>query len=767
MFRDISAAKTDGRVMSPLRLLFVLAITVFSVETLIMVTLGALPPMPEIASTMLDASLLVTLIFPVFYFLVFRPLTLNILELARLEAVRRADEASLRAMLDNSPYRAWLKDAEGRFLAVNEQFAQSCGKQSVADVVGKTDIEIMPGLLAEKYRADDQIVMAMRQQKYAEEKIIDHGKEKWFGTFKTPILDDHGKVIGTTGFSRDITERKWAEEQLRLTAKIFESSHDSIVITDTTGSIISANPAFAEITGYSAEEVIGKNPRILNSGRQGKEFYAEMWNSLQRIGYWNGEVWNRRKDGAGYAGRLSINALRDEAGKITHYIGVTSDITEYKAAQERIRNLAYFDQLTGLPNRSLLRDRVTQLMASAQRDKQEFSVLFIDLDNFKNVNDSLGHHAGDLLLQSVAERLRGSVREVDTVARLGGDEFVVVLPEVGVEGAQQVARKIIGQIANSYFIESHDLMVTTSMGISTFPKDALDMESLLKHADTALYRAKAKGKNDYAFFTEEMNTQAYERMTLENDLRRALLNDDLLLYYQPQIELSSGKVIGMEALLRWPHKEFGMIPPDQFIPIAEECGLIIELGEWVMHEACRQNRQWQLSGLPAIPVSVNVSSRQLRNVDLLDTVTSVLSHTRLDARYLELELTEHAVMDDVDAAIAVMKEIGGAGVGFAIDDFGTGYSSLAYLKRLPLDKVKIDQSFVHDLSVHGDDREIANAITQLAHSLRLTVVAEGVETKSQMDILLGQGCDSAQGYLFSRPLPPQEFAAFLRAAQTA
>lgn len=766
MFHDASQPKTPGPHLSPFRLLLVLAVTVFSVETLIMFALDEFP-IPEPIATLLDASTLVALIFPVFYFLVFRPLTLNIRELAKLEEARRANEASLRAILNNSPYLVWLKDLEGRFLAVNEQFAKACGKANAEEVVGKTAAEIWPERLAEKYAAEDQTAIALRKQKHVEEKVLVQGEERWFGTFRTPILDDHGKVLGTTGFSRDITERKWAEEQLRLTAMIFESSHDSIIITDSDGNIISVNSAFTEITGYAADEVVGKNPRILNSGRQSREFYEAMWKTLRQSGYWNGEVWNRRKDGGIYAGRLSVNAVRDEDGNVSHYIGVTSDITEYKAAQERIRNLAYFDQLTGLPNRSLLRDRVNQLIALSQRDKHEFSVLFIDLDNFKNVNDSLGHHAGDLLLQGVAERLRGSVREVDTVARLGGDEFVVVLPGVGIEGAQQVARKIIGQIASNYLIEAHSLTMTTSLGISVYPGDATDMESLLKHADTALYRAKASGKNDYAFFTQEMRSAAYERMTLENDLRRAMMNDELMLYYQPQIELASGRVVGMEALLRWPHKEFGMIPPDQFIPIAEECGLIVELGEWVMHEACRQNHQWQLGGLPAIPVAVNVSAKQMKNADLLDTVDAVLRHTRLESRYLELELTEHAVMDDIEAAITLMTRIGELGVKFAMDDFGTGYSSLAYLRQLPLKKVKIDKLFVQDLSMQSDDREIANAITLLAHSLRLTVVAEGVETKSQMDILLGQGCDSVQGYLFSRPLPPLEFAAFLRSARAA
>jgi diguanylate cyclase (GGDEF)-like protein len=492
-----------------------------------------------------------------------------------------------------------------------------------------------------------------------------------------------------------------------------------------------------------------------------------MWGDILKKGYWNGEIWNRRKDGASYAGRLSINALRDDAGKITHYVGVTGDITEFKLAQDRVRHLAYYDQLTGLPNGTMMRDRVNQLIASAQHDRREFSLLFIDLDNFKNVNDSLGHHVGDLLLQTIAGRLRTAVREMDTVARMGGDEFVVVLPEVGVEGAQQVARKIIGQVTTSFSVGMQKISMTTSVGIVNFPKDAGDIESILKHAELALYQAKAKGKNDYAFFTADMNVLAFERMRIENDLRQALLNEELVLYYQPQISLKTRKLVGMEALVRWPHPSLQMIPPDQFIPVAEESDLIIELGEWVMHEACRQMRQWQRSGLEIVPVAVNVAAKQMKHADFADSVASVLRKTRLDPKWLELELTERAVMADVDTTISVMKKVGDMGVKFSVDDFGTGYSSLAYLKHLPLDKLKIDKSFVNDLAIDENDREIANTIIQLAHGLKLSVVAEGVETQQQMSILLGQGCDSAQGYLFSRPLQPDEAAAFLHAAQTA
>jgi diguanylate cyclase (GGDEF)-like protein/PAS domain S-box-containing protein len=756
---------TPRRHLSPLRLLLVLAAAVFVGETLVMVFLSILPPMPPPVADVLDASFLVLLLFPIFYFLMFRPVNQTVQRLASLDEMRRTNEARLRAMLDNLPYLAWLKDAEGHYLAVNEQFARASGEASPAEVVGKTAVEACPEWMLDRYYDDDQLVMASGKQRHAEMKVHERGQDRWLEVFRNPVLDSGGRVLGIAGFSRDITERRQAEEELRLTAKIFESSHDAIIITDAGSNIISVNPAFTEITGYSQEEAIGKNPRILNSGKQSKEFYAEMWRNLLEAGYWNGEVWNRRKDGGNYAGRLSINTLRDESGKATHYVGVTSDITEYKMAQERVRHLAYYDQLTGLPNGSLMRNRANHLISSSQRERREFSLLFIDLDNFKNVNDSLGHHVGDLLLQSIAGRLRSSVREMDTVARLGGDEFVVLLPDVGPDGAQRVARKIIGQVTNSYGIELYKIAMTTSVGISVFPRDGADVEALLKNAELALYQAKAKGKNDYAFFAEKMNVLAVERLQMENDLRYALLNEELMLYFQPQISLVTRRLVGAEALVRWPHPQLQMVPPDQFIPIAEESDIIIELGEWVMHEACRQLRQWQRQGLQIVPVAVNVSARQMKDQDFPETVSSVLRKTGLESYYLELELTERAVMADMDRTVEMMNRIGELGVKFAVDDFGTGYSSLAYLRHLPLDKLKIDKSFVQDIAVDESDREISNTVIQLAHGLQLSVVAEGVETQQQMAILLSQGCDTAQGYLFGKPMPPHEFAAYLHAAR--
>jgi diguanylate cyclase (GGDEF)-like protein/PAS domain S-box-containing protein len=765
--KPVTGDTKPARILSPFKLLVVVVATVFSIELIVMLTLTLLPALPSWVEDVADASILAALFFPVFYLVVYRPLVETIRTLEQANAGRREYEARLLAMLDNLPSMAWLKNTEGRYLAVNCKFVKACGKTDPAEVIGKTSVEVCPEWMIARFYEDDQTIMESGKQALTELEFEEGGGVRWLEIYRNPILDANENVLGIAGYVRDITARKKSEEQLRLTAKIFDSSHDSIIITDTTGTIISVNPAFTEITGYTAEEAIGRNPRILNSGKQGTDYYVGMWQALVKQGYWEGEVWNRRKDGAGYAGRLTISALRDDQGRVTHYVGATSDITEFKLAQDRVRHLAYYDQLTGLPNGSLMRDRVNQLIGTSERDRREFALLILDIDNFKNINDSLGHHVGDLLLQTLAGRLKTVVRDVDTVARMGGDEFVLVLPEVGAEGAKQVARKVIGHVTNTIGIGLHKISMTASVGIGVFPKDGRDVESIIKNAELALYQAKAGGKNDFAFFTEELNVLAVERLRLENDLRNALLNEELILYYQPQVSMKTRKVVGMEALVRWPHPTLNMIPPDQFIPIAEDSDLIIQLGEWAIHEACRQTRQWQRAGLPVLPVAVNVSARQMRHSSFLDSVESALRKTGLESRYLELELTERAVMADVADAVDIMNLVGDMGVNFSVDDFGTGHSSLAYLKHLPIRKLKIDKSFVRDIANEENDREIANTIIQLAHGLKLTVVAEGVETQQQMAILLGQGCDIAQGYLFSKPLPSHEVPPYLRAAQAA
>lgn len=765
MFSRLFTSRTGPRYLSPLRSLLLLAVTIFATEVLVMKAIASwLPDMPELVVNFVDATILVMLVFPVFYFLMFRPMKHSIRELSEMEQVRSANEATLRAMMDNSPYRVWLKDAEGCFLAVNKQFCTAHGMASPEAVIGKTDRDVWPDELARKFSEQDSQVMTLREQKHSEERIVEGGQERWFGIFRTPILDPQGKVLGTTGFARDITARKKAEEQMRLTAKIFESSHDSIAVTDAHGNIESVNPAFSAITGYAAEEVIGKNPRILQSGRQGPDFYEAMWKSLLENGFWTGEVWNRRKDGGFYAGWLSISALRDAEGNIEHFIGVTSDNTEYKAAQERIRQMAFYDQLTGLPNRCLLRDRVDRLFAQMRREETSFAIMFIDLDNFKRVNDSLGHHVGDLLLKEVASRLSSCVREVDTVSRQGGDEFVVLLPECDSDCAQGIAGRILASLSLPHDLDGHEVVATPSIGISMFPRDARDFETLTKHADTALYRVKENGRAGFQFFIPEMNAAARKRLELENQLRKAVENGGFSLHYQPQVDRMHGRIVGMEALIRWNDPVLGNVPPDEFIPVAEENGLIVPIGAWVLREACAQNRRWQDEGLPAVPVSVNVSAVQIHRPDFVGTVAGVLDDAGLSPGLLDLELTERVVMSDVDQSVQIMRELHALGVGLSIDDFGTGYSSLAYLKRFPLKTLKIDKSFVRDLETNPDDRTIATSIILLAHGLDVSVVAEGVENPLQLDILREQGCDTLQGYHFSRPLPADEFAAFFRKA---
>jgi diguanylate cyclase (GGDEF)-like protein/PAS domain S-box-containing protein len=582
--------------------------------------------------------------------------------------------------------------------------------------------------------------------------------------------DEIGLVVGT--LNQLIAELRYSEdvlrsdaEKLRLHAGIFQNSHDSIAITDAQGNIESVNPAFTAITGYSAEEAIGKNPRILQSGRQGREFYEAMWASLMQNGYWSGEVWNRRKDGGFYAGWLSISALRDAEGRIEHFIGVTSDNTEYKAAQERIKQMAFYDQLTGLPNRSLLRDRVDRLFAQMRREESSFAIMFIDLDNFKRVNDSLGHHVGDLLLKEVANRLSACVREVDTVSRQGGDEFVVLLPECDNECAQSIAARILASLSVPHNLDGNEVVATPSIGISMFPRDAGDFETLTKHADTALYRVKENGRAGFQFFMPEMNVAAHKRLELESQLRKAVEGGGFTLHFQPQLDHLHGKIVGMEALIRWQDPLLGNVPPDEFIPVAEENGLIVPIGTWVLQEACAQNKRWQEAGLPAVPVSVNVSAVQIQQADFVGTVAGVLAGTGLAPEFLDLELTERVVMADVEQSVQVMRELDALGVSLSIDDFGTGYSSLAYLKRFPLKAIKIDKSFVRDLETNADDRTIAKSIILLAHGLNVAVVAEGVENALQLDILREQGCDTLQGYHFSHPLETEAFAAYFREAR--
>jgi diguanylate cyclase (GGDEF)-like protein/PAS domain S-box-containing protein len=564
------------------------------------------------------------------------------------------------------------------------------------------------------------------------------------------------------GIYRYTTERQLVHDQLRLAAQVFEHSREAIFVTDKQKNIISVNRAFTEITGYVPEEVLGKNPSIWNSGLQDAEFYRKLHTAIEEEGYWHGEIWNKRKNGEIFPEWLSISAIRNEKGEITNYLRISTDISGRKKDEERLQFLANYDALTSLPNRSMFVQRLNYALTHANRYNKQLAVLFIDLDRFKLINDTLGHDAGDLLLKDAAGRLRGCLRESDTVARLGGDEFVVLLTEFSQNrDVVGVAKKILETMASPFLLGGHECHITASIGISSFPGDSKDYQTLLKNADIAMYRAKEQGKNNFQFYSAQMNVDSFDRLALESSLRRALERNEFLLHYQPKVDIDSGNITGMEALVRWQHPDMGMVSPAQFIPLAEETGLIVPLGEWVLKSACTQNREWQKLGFPRMRVAVNLSPRQFRQKHLVREVARILSETGLDAGSLELEITESMVMHNPEQAAKVLTELRTMGIYLSIDDFGTGYSSLAYLKRFPINCIKIDRSFIQDLPHDADNAAITRAIIAIADSLKLNVIAEGVENEEQMDFLREHKCTEIQGYYFSRPLPPQEFAAML------
>jgi diguanylate cyclase (GGDEF)-like protein/PAS domain S-box-containing protein len=581
--------------------------------------------------------------------------------------------------------------------------------------------------------------------------------------FNTPLQDASGEFAGFLSMGQDMTERERAAEQLRLAGEVFENASEGIVVTDASAAILSVNRAFTAITGYSAEEVSGQNPRFLASGQHDRAFFEGLWGTIAQTGHWQGEVWNRRKDGEAYPQWLSITTVRNDAGEATHHIGVFSDISERKAADERVRFLAQHDPLTSLPNRALIMDRLEHALASALRSGNRVALLFVDLDRFKTVNDSLGHHVGDRLLQHVAERLRECVRETDTVARLGGDEFLVLLPELRtMQGASDVAEKVLRTLAAPATVEGHELTISPSIGISVYPTDGANGETLLKNADAAMYHAKERGRNNFQFYTEDMNARALETLTLEKSLRRALAGDELRLHYQPQVDLASGRICGAEALVRWSDPDGNPVPPTRFLSVAEERGLILPLGEWVLREACAQNRRWQDAGLPPLPVAVNVSPQQFRQRDLPGQIRAILDETGLAPAFLELEMTEAVLVPDADVRLDMLRELRDMGLSLAVDDFGTGYSSLSYLSRFPLRKLKVDLSFIRGLDDNPHAAAITRAVIAMARSLDLRVVAEGVENEHQLELLRQLGCDEIQGHLFCPPVTAEALADLLR-----
>lgn len=570
-----------------------------------------------------------------------------------------------------------------------------------------------------------------------------------------------GKLEGAVLTALNISELKDREAQLRLSNKVFENSGEAIFITDPQGNILEINSAFCAITGYQRQEVLGQNTRLLKSHLHDEAFYKQMWQTLLSQGFWKGEIWDRRKNGEFCPMLTSINAVTDEQGQLTHYVAIATDISYQKQTEQDLKELAYFDALTHLPNRALFKDRLEQELLLAERSQHRVALFFLDLDHFKIINDTLGHWAGDCLLQTIAARIQSCLRKSDTVARLSGDEFTIILPGLaGISVATELAQQLIDVMASPVQLDDHEVYIGVSIGIAVFPDDGRDFYTLTKHADTAMYVSKTKGRGRFHYFEAGMNAAAQQRLLLENALRLAIEQDEFQLYYQPKADCARGRVCGAEALIRWRRPGFGMMPPDDFIGNAEETGLIVPLGNWILKTACLQAKAWagKQSGFR---IAINLSLRQLWDDDFLAVLDDILARTGTDPGLIELEITESLVMHDVEKATGLLRQIRERGIHVAMDDFGTGYSSLSYLKRLPIQTLKIDRSFIQAYTGDPASREVAfiKTFVSLGHILDLTVVAEGVENQSQLALLRSYGCQVFQGYYLAPPLPADEFQA--------
>jgi diguanylate cyclase (GGDEF)-like protein/PAS domain S-box-containing protein len=733
-------------------------------------------------------------------------------DVTELKAARGAasERQSVQALIDQLPDNLWIKDVKSRFIIANQATAERIHLARPADLVGKTDFELLPAALAQKFYVDEQQVVQSGQPMIdMEEYVFDgSGGKTWVLTTKVALRNDSGEIYGVAGVSRDITERKLADALRDGQAKILEMVAMSAPLRDVlehlallvesqlTGTICSillrgdagtrlrlgAAPSLPDSYAKAIEQMtIGPN-----AGPSGAAAYRRqtitvtdittdpLWEDHRSLAaeydfrsVWSTPILSHQGEAVGIFATYAKRPRRPTDAE-TRLVNVATRIAgiaiERKLAEDRIQFMANHDALTGLPNRILLNDRLSQALLYAQRYDRWVTVLFVDLDNFKLVNDSLGHNAGDELLKTVADRMVKRVRATDTVVRLGGDEFVIVLNDQpkSTDVISAEARKILTAIAEPVRLEGRDLRVTSSLGVATYPHDGIDADTLLANADAAMYRAKDAGRDNFQVYTPEMNAKVHEKLLLQEELRNAVARSEFVLHYQPQVDLRTGRVFAVEALVRWNHPRLGMVPPLKFIPKAETTGLIVPIGDWVLREACRQNKAWQDAGLPPMVVGVNVSARQFREKDLLAGVATALRESGLEARFLELEVTESLIMQDVDVAVATMKALQDLGVQLSIDDFGTGFSSLSALKTFPVSRLKLDRSFVHDLPHDESGKAVATAVIALGQTLNLRVIAEGVETDEQLEFLRENNCDEMQGYLFSKPVPPSEIADLIK-----
>ena len=690
----------------------------------------------------------------------------DITEQDRAERIERQYQSVIQASIDGF----WIVDAAARILDANDAMCRMLG-YTREELLGMS----IPDIEADESAADT--AAHIREMMTIGHVQFEARHKRKDGT----VIDVEVSALYVASqgdrfftFVRDITERKQMDQQLRIAATAFETQ-EGMLISDRDNVVLRVNQAFTDITGYSAGDVVGKTPSLLRSGRHDAAFYERMWQSLQDQDVWQGEIWNRRKNGEVYPEWLTITTVKDRTGEVANYVATLTDITQRKAAEDEIKHLAFYDPLTQLPNRRLLLDRLQQALTSSARHNRHGALLLLDMDDFKSLNDTLGHDVGDRFLVEVARRLETCVREGDTVARQGGDEFVVILEDLSEDAvaatqAESVAVKILRAILQPYQLglspgrepPTRAYHCSVSIGITLFRGSSLTVDELMKRADTAMYQAKAAGRNTLRFYDPEMQRAVSARAVMDNDLREAVQMGQFVLYYQPQVD-ERGNMTGAEALLRWQHPERGMVSPAHFIPLAEESGLILPIGHWVLESACTQLVAWSTRpGMSHLSVAVNVSARQFRSPDFVDQVSAVLDRTGADPQKLKLELTESLLLDNVEDTIAKMVALKARGVGFSLDDFGTGYSSLAYLKLLPLDQLKIDQSFVRDILTDPNDAAIARTIVALAQSMGLGVIAEGVESMEQQQFLAKQTCHAFQGYLFGRPMPAEEFERLLR-----
>ena len=672
------------------------------------------------------------------------------------ELIRQQSEIRFRTLLDNSPIAilivcgrriVYLNRAARRSLAIGADTPITDISLDQMITTGTQERIFAPPPLHEGFAADLPIETSFKQADGRRIQV-----EAWLGR-----VDYHGRPATQLIFN-DISQRISAEARLQQAAKVFEHTTEGVVVTDENARIIAVNPAFTEITGYTEKEVLGRNPRFLQSGRHDKHFFNALWNSLKQHKSWQGEIWNRRKNGEIYPEWLNITTIQEGPNDKPQYVAVFSDITSIMQSQTQLEHLAHHDPLTDLPNRLLFEDRLEHAIANAKRENTHLAVLFLDLDRFKNINDSLGHAVGDALLVQVAYRLRTMLRENDTAARMGGDEFTILVENlVDPSYTAVIATKIQMQLKQPFEIFGRKLHITASIGISLYPEDGRDVGNLTKNADAAMYQAKENGRNNYRFYTSELTQSAFDRLLMETELRTAIKEEQLLLYYQPQFSILSGKMTGSEALLRWKHPRMGIIPPAQFVPLAEDTGLIHEIGLWALEKVCRQTRIWSDKGLFDGRMAINLSVRQIMMTDLILRFEEIIDKTGCQPRQLQLEVTEGLFMRQKEISIPVLEVFKQLGLSIAIDDFGTGFSSLSYLKQLPIDKLKIDRTFIKDIPDNKDDVAITQAIIALGQNLGLDIIAEGVETEAQQNLLKIMGCQEVQGYLYGRPMSAEAF----------